>query len=291
MRGAVVPPRARIVLRRTLHDFERAAANLLFRYGVDDLAAALRRVGIRRGDSLLVHSGFRRISGFTGTPRDVLESLLAATGLEGNLLMMSMPYRGSSFDHLRADPVFDVRRTVSEVGLLTEIFRRRPGVLRSLHPTHPVLALGKDAPWLVRDHETAETPCGRGTPFGKLRELGGKVLFFDVPFGTFTFIHHIEDLLAERLPFAVYREDPLPGRVIDDAGTLRVVPTRVFSEEAVRRRRPKVLERRLGRRGLLRRARVGRTRLMLVTCEDATREALAMAEAGEFFHVGCEPPA
>lgn len=287
MTGAVLSPRARLRVKRALHDVERSAARLFFRYDPGDLTAALHRVGVRAGDTLLVHSGFRRTTGFTGTPHDVLGCLLAATGPEGNLLMMSMPYRGSSYEHLRADPLFDVRRTVSEMGIVSEVFRRRPGVLRSLHPTHPVLAHGKDAAWLVGGHERSEVPCGRGTPFGKLRELAGKVLFLDVPFGTFTFIHHIEDLLADRLPFPVYREDPLPGRVIDGEGNLRIVPTRVFSDEAVRRRRPGALEDRLRRRGLLHRARVGRTRLMLVACEDGVREAFAMADAGEFFYRGC----
>ena len=39
-------------------------------------------------------------------------------------------------------PVFDVRRQPSEMGLLSELFRRRESVRRSLHPTASVCALG-----------------------------------------------------------------------------------------------------------------------------------------------------
>jgi aminoglycoside N3'-acetyltransferase len=259
---------------------------MLFRHGPAELAEGFSRLGIHRGETLLVHSSFRHDRGFTGSPQDVVECLRAAVGDEGNLLMVSLPFRTSAYDYLKTDPVFDVRRTLSQMGIVSEIFRRRPGVLRSLHPTHPVLALGRDAAWLIRDHEKSTVPCGRETPFGKFRELGGKVLFYDVPFGTFTFIHHIEDLLAGSLPFSVYRDPPMPGRVVDENGRTLVVPTRVFSEEAVRRRRPELLERRLRSKKLISGVRVGRTRLMLLKSDDAVREAMDMAAEGEFFYAG-----
>ena len=41
--------------------------------------------------------------------------------------------------------VFDVLHEPSCVGILTNIFRQRPGVIRSWHPTHSVAAYGKDA--------------------------------------------------------------------------------------------------------------------------------------------------
>ncbi len=284
--GSALPPGAKVRLRQALRGAEKALAELLFHYGPAELARHLERLGIRAGDTLLVHSAFRHATGFSGNPRDVVECLLNAVGGQGNLLMVSLPYRSSSYDHLRLDPVFDVRRTMSQMGIISEIFRRRRGVRRSLHPTHPVLALGKDAEWLLRGHEDAAAPCGPASPFGRFRELGGKVLFYDVPFATFTFIHYLEDLLADSLPFPLYRSDTIAARVIDEQGQPRVVETRVFSEEAVSRRDPALLERRLLERRLLRRARVGRTRLLLVSSEDAVREALAMTAEGASFYRG-----
>ena len=48
-----------------------------------------------------------------------------------------------------------------------------------------------------------------------------------------------------------------------------VVDTYVFSEEAVKLRNPGILEKTLARKGLLRESKIGRTRLLLVRCEDA----------------------
>ncbi|NJS39886.1 MAG: AAC(3) family N-acetyltransferase [Rhodobacteraceae bacterium] len=59
---------------------------------------------------------------------------------------------------------FDAKRTPSEMGLLTELFRRAPGAKRSLHPTHSVTALGPLAEQLTATHHQATTPSGRGTP-------------------------------------------------------------------------------------------------------------------------------
>jgi aminoglycoside 3-N-acetyltransferase len=278
------PPRRKFAIKKALRTAEKTLADLLLRFGPAELAEGLSRVGVQRGDTLLVHSSLRYASGFTGGPQEIVECLLRAVGDDGNLLMVSLPFRTSSYEHLKNDPLFDVRRTPSQMGIISEIFRRRNGVRRSVHPTHPVLAFGKDADWLVQDHETSETPCGPGTPFARFRELGGKVLFYDVPFDTFTFIHHIEDLLQSSLPFPVYRDEPMPGRVLDQQGRPMVVPTRVFSELAVTTRKPEVLERRLRMKKLLRQGRVGRTTLMLVTSEDATREALEMAAQGIFFY-------
>ncbi len=280
----VLTRKRRLRIKEALRRTEKSLADLLFRYDTSDLARALAGLGVRRGDTILVHSSFRPASGFTGSSQDVIGCLLDVVGAEGNLLMVSLPFRTSAYEYLRGDPLFDVRRTMSQMGIISEIFRRRSGVRRSLHPTHPVLAFGHDADWLVRDHEKSPVPCGTDTPFGKFRKLGGKVLFFDVPFDTFTFIHHIEDLLQDSLPFPVYHDPPLPGRVVDHEGRPMVVPTRVFSERAVTTRSPEVLERRLREKGLLRRRRVGRTRLMLVNSEDAVREAVEMARQGVFFY-------
>ncbi|MDQ1002777.1 aminoglycoside N3'-acetyltransferase [Neobacillus niacini] len=48
--------------------------------------------------------------------------------------------------HGRANnPRFYVNDSPSCVGLLTELFRKRPSIVRSWYPTHSVAALGKEA--------------------------------------------------------------------------------------------------------------------------------------------------
>jgi aminoglycoside 3-N-acetyltransferase len=170
------------------------------------------------------------------------------------------------------------------MGIISETFRRRKGVLRSLHPTHPVLAFGKDAAWIVKDHEKCSFPCGEGTPFGKIRTLKGKVLLFDVPFGNFTFIHYIEDLIKNRIPIPVYNKELIPARVRNSLGEESVTPTYAFSEEARRLRNPAILERALARNGMVKAFRIGRTRLTLVVCENAIRCTTEILDSKSYFY-------
>lgn len=62
-------------------------------------------------------------------------------------------------------PVYDVLYTPVCIGLLPELFRKRPGVHRSWHPTHSVAAFGADAEEFVRGDENCRRPV-RGIPHG-----------------------------------------------------------------------------------------------------------------------------
>jgi len=61
---------------------------------------------------------------------------------------------------------FDIRRTPSEVGLVAEVFRRIPGVSRSLHPTCSVCAFGPLAKELTANHHLSRTGLSPDGPFG-----------------------------------------------------------------------------------------------------------------------------
>jgi aminoglycoside 3-N-acetyltransferase len=192
--------------------------------------------------------------------------------------MVSLPFRGTAYDYLALGKRFNVKKTLSMMGLVTEMFRRRDGTLRSLHPTHPVLAYGKDAEWLVADHESCLYPCGPGSPFEKFRQLKGKLLFFDVSFGSITFFHFVEDLLKERLPFPVYADRLFSVAAIDAKGENRTIQTYAFNNDV--RRMAEKLEAEMSRQGKIRHGRVGNSHFCLVTAEDVVACFTAMVESG-----------
>lgn len=267
----------RAILTR-INEGRRRLALSLRGYGGEQLVARLRSAGVSEGDTLLVHSNFKPDSGFRGTPLDLVNALAAAVGEKGNLLMVSIPFRGAAYDYLAQGKRFNVRKTMSMMGLVTEMFRRREGTLRSLHPTHPVLAFGKDASWLVSGHERCLYPCGRGTPFEKIHQLKGKILFFDVPFRSITFFHYVEDLLKERLPFPVYNERLFSVSVVDANGDSHTVQTYAFSNDV--RRMAVKLEAEMERRGKIVHGRVGNSRFRLAMAEDVVASFTAMVDSG-----------
>jgi aminoglycoside 3-N-acetyltransferase len=283
MRSILSPERYRKL--RALYHSSRAAYVRRFRaFGPGEVRDALASMGVRHGDCLMLHSGFARDTGFTGTVESFTDSVLDAVGQEGTLVMPTLSYRNAAIDYLGSLDVFDVRRTPSMMGLVSEFFRRRDGVLRSLNPMHPVAAKGSRAAWLVEGHEHAVHSCGPNTPWSKLLELDAKVAFFATSFAAFTFFHHIEDIVSPKLPFPLYADPPFDIPVIDQAGEKSVVRIHAFSREAIRRRRFPVFENELRRQGLIKTRRLGNTQLEIVSVRDAARTAENMIDAGRYFH-------
>lgn len=257
----------------------------LFRsYGEKELLAALRTVGVVRGDALMLHSAFGRSHGFRGSIEQLTNVFIDAVGLDGHLLMVSLPYRSSSFDYLKKLKVFDVRKTPSMMGLVSEMFRLRPDVLRSLHPTHPVLVWGRNAEAFTEGHPDCVYPCGPGSPFDKLAAANGLVVFFNVPFDTYTFFHYLEHMVSPQLPFSLYTEQTFDVPVVDRAGQRFSVKTHVFAPDAIRRRRFDVFEAALRRRGLIRETRLGASRIQAVRVQDTIACVSEMASRGKFFY-------
>lgn len=252
-------------------------------YGSRELETLLRALGVTSGDTVMLHSSFA-FSGFRGSPKELGDVFLRSVGPNGNLVMVSLPYSSSSYEYLQERKTFDVRKTPSHMGMISESFRRREDVLRSLHPTHPVLAIGPKAEWIIADHDKCLYGCGPGSPFEKLSKLGGKVVFFNVPFITMTLFHYLEHLVERTLPFPLYRSETFEVPSVDSTGNLVMIKTRVFSPEAIRRRRPLTLMEELDKQHLVRRKRVGNSHVMCVAAMDAIACTEQMARAGKLFY-------
>lgn len=283
--------RLRLVAKAWAYGARRVAVRAFRSYGAAELLRAVRGLGVAPGDAVMLHSAFESHHGFRGTIDGLIDAFVEAVGPTGHLLMVSLPYRSSSLAYLRSGRRFDVRRTPSMMGLVSEMFRRRAGVLRSAHPTHPTLAFGPYAERFVAAHPLCRYPCGPGTPFDELSRADGKVLFFNVAFDTFTFFHYLEHLVHEQLPFSLYTDAPLDVTVIDADGHSRTVTTYVFAEDAIRRRRFERFEQAMRERGAIRSCRVGNSHLLAVDLKDAIECTLDMLRAGRLFYEVADLPA
>ena len=262
----------------------RRAASTLYHYNDKQLAEKLSALGVSAGDSLMVHSGFNQFNGFSGTPEDVIAVFQRLIGPQGNLLMMSMSYGGSSQRYAAAQKTFDVRRTPSALGLISETFRRRPNVIRSANPLHPILASGPLAKWLTIDHELLSYSCGRRSPFARFSKIGGKFLFFDAVFRSLTFVHYIEDKYRNDLPVALYDEQPAKLRVKLDSGVTRDLKQYLFGASAREQRDFAVIEDSMRALGRLKEDKAGNTKLLFCTAEDVEKTADELMANGKGFY-------
>lgn len=153
-----------------------------------------------------------------GGAEAVADTLLEVVGPAG---LLAMPTHTWSTVH-RDQPVFHETLSPSIVGRITETFRHRPGVARSLHPTHSVAAAGPDAAAFLEGHENHDTPCARTSPYGRLVERDGQVLMIGVGLERFTLLHGFEEWA--RVPWLFNRCEAL--WVIRRDGTTLAVPSR-----------------------------------------------------------------
>jgi aminoglycoside 3-N-acetyltransferase len=139
------------------------------------------------------------------------------------------------------------------------MFRQMPGVLRSLHPTHSVAAVGPLATWLTAGHEECSTPCGVDSPYAKLLVRDGRILFLGVGLQSNTAFHTAESLSG--LPY-VMRPEPDLFTLIDVTG--QVTQKSVLRHQTGVQRRFAALEEFLVSEGVAFRGRVGEARCLLL---------------------------
>lgn len=185
----------------------------------ESLKQDLGHLGVDPSGILLVHSSYKAIGETEGRGEAVLDSLIDY--METGLLLLPSHTWESVNSVNTENPVMDVRTTPSCVGILPELFRKRPGVHRSLHPTHSVCGLGRYAvDFLAGDH-LADTPCGFRTVYRRIYEQNGQILLIGVDFMSNTFIHGIEEWCG--VP-GILKEERTPLYVVDHDGNTHSTP-------------------------------------------------------------------
>lgn len=190
------------------------------------IIADLKTLGLKEGQAVIVHSSLKAIGFVDGGPKTVVDALIEVLGPSGTLLMPAYPMNKSMYRHLSEDPLFDPVSARSNLGAITETFRHFPGVVRSLHPTHSVTALGPQAEFLTSDHEKSETPCGATSPFAKLADIGGFILAIGCGIGKVTSYHVAEDRIKD-FPIPVYLREKIRARFVSYDGTEEAIDLKV----------------------------------------------------------------
>ena len=268
----------KIEVKKRLKGLRRAAVNAFFAFDAKRLQAHLGKLGLQAGDTVFVHSSFDAFEGFQGKPNEVIQLLQRCVGPEGLLLMPTMTFTGSAIELARSDPLFDVRRTPSRMGLLSELFRRTPGVVRSVHPTHPIACWGADAALAAHGHHLSETPCGRGTPFEVLLQRRGKILLLGTDISVLTFYHHLEAIFEKDLPASPFTDEAFLLRSKTAEGEIVETRCRLYAPAMSRRRNLHKLVPYLKKLGAWREGRVGRLHIAVL---QATGVEAAMREMNQ----------
>jgi len=181
-----------------------------------DIAGAIRACGIDVGQTVFVHSFLGAFGPIGGGLDGILSGFREAIGETGTLILPTYNYAfcgGEGYDHTT---------TPSTVGQITEHFRNRKGVVRTLHPVYSHAVEGP------KSHEYAANPSpsgfGADSFFAKLKRDNAVFIFFGVSIQYATFVHHIEEM--SEVPYRFQKI--FHGRVTQN-GTTSDYEARIFS--------------------------------------------------------------
>jgi aminoglycoside 3-N-acetyltransferase len=168
------------------------------------LVADLGALGLTDGDVVLVHSSLSGLGWVEGGAETVVDALLAAVGEAGTVLFPTLT--GTEQDGPDHPPVIELAKSPCWTGTIPEAGRKRPEAIRSVHPTHSVAAIGERAEEYTRGHEASRTPCDNHSPYVRLMEEGGKILFLGgVTHESNTTLHALEEMAG--VPYHLQDEE------------------------------------------------------------------------------------
>ena len=122
----------------------------------EEIKAGLRKLGLKRGDSVGVHSSLKSFGRVEGGADAVIDALLETVGEDGNIVMST---HSANLVEVQRTPEeiamgvswlfkispYDPQKTPVRTGTIPETFRKRNGVIRGSHPSNSVAALGPRA--------------------------------------------------------------------------------------------------------------------------------------------------
>lgn len=226
---------------------------------IDDLL----KIGIKKNDSVLVHSSLSKIGFVEGGPKTIVDALFELVGPEGTLLFPTFPAIGRNKTHLEEHPLFDIKNTPSQMGSVTEYFRKLDNVYRSFHPTDSVSAKGPLAEYFTNSHFGQLTPYNENSPFRKLCSKNGKILMLGTTLnGACTNLHTLEDAVDFKYP--VYDAKVFDVKMIDAEGKESMMKTKVHNPEYSAKRNCDALKPMFEQSGVLVNGTIGEAKSMLI---------------------------
>ncbi len=193
----------------------------------EELKQYLRQIGVDKGSLVMAHTAVSNLrlydespenpapGGFLAAANNLVNDLLNLVGPTGTLVMPAHAhYQGQDAllnSAKRGREIFyDPQSTPCAVGLANELFWRRKGVLRSLHPYNSLAAYGPLAEELFHDNLNHDKPLPQGIYSGYYRfsQKNGIVISIGVPLqNSMTLIHTPEEVRDQDWPIKDFFEE------------------------------------------------------------------------------------
>lgn len=154
----------------------------------EELKNQIKAMGIAPTDTVVIHTSMKAVGQTEDGPDGVIDAFCEYLR-DGMLIVPTHTWVQVTPEN----PVFDVKNTKSDIGLIPYTASCRQDGIRSLHPTHSMWVYGRGAEDYVRGEEKANSPTTVGFCWDKLAEHGAKILLIGVGNDKNTFIHAIDE--------------------------------------------------------------------------------------------------
>ena len=145
-------------------------------------------MGLDPKGTMLAHISYKSLGEVEGGAETVIDAFVEYMS-EG--LMVFATHTWATVD--ANQPSYSVRHSACCTGIVPELARHRADGFRSGHPTHSVVAFGREAESFVAGDEKCGTPCARNSAWGRLLDRDATILLVGVGMNRDTFIHGIEE--------------------------------------------------------------------------------------------------
>ena len=167
------------------------------------------QLGIKEGDTLLVHASLSSLGYVVGGSETLYYALKEVIGNEGTIVVPSQtveisdpaswqypPVPQEWHDVIRdAIPAYSKNLSYSKaMGAFSQFIGILPDSIRSNHPMYSFTAIGEKASEIIGQN-TMDFPFGDKSPLGKMYSIGAKVLMIGTDFETNTSLHLAENRL------------------------------------------------------------------------------------------------
>jgi aminoglycoside 3-N-acetyltransferase len=172
-------------------------------YSYEDLRLAYEKLGVEKGKVVWVTGDLVCLGPPKYRNRDeILEAhyraLRGSVGDKGTIVVPT-----ASLNLCNTDIPFDLEKTPSRMGVLTEYIRQKEGSIRSFHPFVSQTAIGRYAHEICGN--SSRHPFGPETPHARMIDLNTLCISIGLhPHLTGTVIHHVEMVMG--VPYRYVKE-------------------------------------------------------------------------------------
>lgn len=116
----------------------------------EEIISGLKKIGIKKGDTLFLRISYKAIGETEGGPNTVIDAIQDVLGPEGTIIATAFPNHQSAFSP-RKKNIYKPGENIS-TGVIPVLLSKRKDAFFSSHPISPFVCIGKNAKSLTEFH-------------------------------------------------------------------------------------------------------------------------------------------